>query len=469
MFNRTLPFKVILKAVMVTSAPPLLVLAIFVITGALSFPHFVLAYICILLATSVLLQPFLANITMLTEYVNDLSQDKKVDAPDLSFLSGVVELSEALAKLHNTWERQRKRMESVITEREILVDTLPDILIMLNEQKKIVRTNRAARIIFGQNLSGKDLKEVINNDILQRAVAVVSEDLRGREVEFRLNDPTLRDFFAIIERFPIPSAEGISIIITLNDITKLKRIEQMRADFVANASHEIRTPLATIVGFIETLQGPAKNDEKAREEFLQVMAEQAARMAKLITDLLSLSKIEMNAHTAPQGKADVSMIIKNEVQQLAWQANQKNVVVKLSLEEGVPEVRGDENELTQVLHNLIGNAIKYGHSDSEVEVTARITTHMPPDVNFRNMSRAVVISVRDQSDGIPKHHIPRLTERFYRVDSARTRKVGGTGLGLAIVKHILNRHRAFLTIDSVMGKGSVFSIFLPIYEDKVGG
>ena len=451
---------------MVISTPALLVLAIFVIMGILTFPHFILAYCGILLATAILIQPFLGNISVLTDYVNDLSQDKRVDAPDLSFLSGVVELSEALDKLHRSWERQRKRMENIITEREILVDTLPDILIMLNDDKQIVRTNRAARLIFGQNLSQRHLKDVIDNDILLRAVQVVIEDLRGREVEFHIDEPTMRDFFAIVERFPIPSAEGISIVITLNDITKLKRIEQMRADFVANASHEIRTPLATIIGFIETLQGPAKNDENAREEFLKVMADQAARMSKLITDLLSLSKIEMNAHSAPQGKADIKQLINNEVQQCAWAAAQKNVNIRMEVEDDIPPVRGDENELAQVLHNLIANAIKYGFADSEVEVSARITHHMPPDVNFRNMSRAVLLSVRDQSDGIPKHHIPRLTERFYRVDTARSRKVGGTGLGLAIVKHILNRHRGFLTIDSTMGEGSVFSIYLPIFDEN---
>ena len=275
------------------------------------------------------------------------------------------------------------------------------------------------------------------------AVASVVEDLRGQKIEFHLPEPSPKDFQAIIERFPIPSEGGISLIITLTDITEQKRVQRMRADFVANASHEIRTPLASIIGFIETLRGPAKDDELAREEFLRVMGDQAERMSKLVNDLLSLSKIEMNAHTTPVSKVDFLRIIRTEKQHFEWACIRLN----------------------QILMNLAGNAIKYTSPDTEVLITAKLTSSLPDDPNFRNLTRAICFSVQDHGEGIPKEHIPRLTERFYRVDSARTRKVGGTGLGLAIVKHVLNRHHGTLSIESIVGEGSTFSVYLPVYED----
>ena len=251
----------------------------------------------------------------------------------------------------------------------------------------------------------------------------------------------------------------------MNDITELKSVEQMRADFVANASHEIRTPLASIKGFIETLMGPAKDDDEVRDEFLNIMLDQADRMQQLINDLLSLSKIEMNAHSVPIDPVDVNQMIRKVSESLKHNANEKNMRVTLDIHDNLPKAKGDVKELQQVAHNLIGNAIKYGYANSEVLVTTKVTTDLPQDLNMRKHSRIICFSVKDQGEGIPKQHLPRLMERFYRVDSARTREVGGTGLGLAIVKGIINRHRGAITVDSVVGEGSIFNVYLPIYED----
>lgn len=463
--KQAIPFRSVLTTMLAFSAPALVVLIILTALGALDFNYFLYGYVAILGFTLVVVMPFLSNITAITKYVNDLAQDKRVQAPHLSLLSNVGELSGALSRLQNSWEGKRQEMETVITEREILVDTLPDILIMTNDDKIIVRTNRAARNIFGQNLANRHLREVIPNDKLVNAITAVVEDIQGQEIEFHLPDPTPRDFQAIIERFPIPSAGGISVVITMTDITSQKRIQRMRADFVANASHEIRTPLASIIGFIETLRGPAKDDEKARDEFLKVIAEQAERMSKLLNDLLSLSKIEMNAHQTPTGRVDLLRIIRSEKQHFEYACKQKNVNIRMKLTDTIPQTRGEDEELAQVVRNLLGNAIKYTMPDTEVVITAKVTTQLPDDPIFRTLNRAIQFSVQDQGEGIPAEHIPRLTERFYRVDSARTRKVGGTGLGLAIVKHVLNRHHGVLKIESVVGEGSIFSIFLPVYED----
>lgn len=463
--SKSVPLTILLRFTFVVSAPPLVVLAALVISGKLGLTNFLIAYGLILLGSAAFAYPFLASMEAITRYVHNVARDKRAEPPQLSFLSMIFELSGALANLQRTWEIKRQQMESVITEREILVDTLPDILIMINDEKKVVRTNRAARAIFGQNLSGRPLSAVIANEELIDAVTSVVEDLRGREVEFRIEEPVLRDFLAIIERFPIPSPGGMSIVITMNDITELKSVEQMRADFVANASHEIRTPLACIAGFIETLQGPARDDTEAREEFLKLMAEQAERMKQLINDLLSLSKIEMNAHSIPTDPVSIPDVLRKVLNQIQHTAVQKNVTLRMDIPGELPPAKGEENELAQVVHNLVGNAIKYGHADSEVIISAQVTADLPPDQNMRNYSRVLMVTVRDRGEGIAREHLTRLTERFYRVDSARTRSIGGTGLGLAIVKGIITRHRGAITMDSVVGKGSTFSIYLPIYEE----
>lgn len=450
---------------MVVSTPTILLLSLYAIIGELNFNYFLYGCIGTMLASTIYVVPFLSNISALTDYVADLAQDKRVRAPDLNFLKNVGELSGALGRLQKSWEDKRHEMETVITEREILVDTLPDILIMTNDDKEIVRTNRAARNIFGQNLAHRSLRDIIPNDKLLNSISAVIEDLRGQEIEFHLPEPLPRDFQAIIERFPIPSEGGITIIITLTDITQQKRVQRMRADFVANASHEIRTPLASIIGFIETLRGPAKDDPQARDEFLRVMGDQAERMSKLVNDLLSLSKIEMNAHSSPISKVDFLRIVRTEKQHFEWSCKQKNVTLRMKLNDNLPPTKGDDDELAQVVRNLLGNAIKYTHSNTEIVVTVKLTSTLPDDPNFRNLTRAICFSVHDHGEGIPKEHIPRLTERFYRVDTARTRKVGGTGLGLAIVKHVLNRHHGALVIESEVGVGSTFSVYLPVYDD----
>jgi two-component system phosphate regulon sensor histidine kinase PhoR len=464
MAKTVVPFNTLLKSALVVTSPALLILGLYVALSMLSTSEMIYAYVVIFIASAVLIYPFLSNVAALTHYVKEVAQDKRVQAPELNFISSAMELSEALKKLQASWDVKKKQMETIITEREILVDTLPDILIMINDDKRVVRTNRAARAIFGQNLAGQSLKEVIPNPYLIDAISSVIQDLKGREIEFRIEDPVVRDFLAIIERFPVPTAGGISTVITMNDITELKSVEQMRADFVANASHELRTPLASIKGFVETLLGPAKDDEVAREEFLKIMLEQADRMQQLIGDLLSLSKIEMNAHSVPTEAVDFGNIVRKEVEHHKRGAGVKNQRLLINIQDNLPSVKGDGNELAQVVHNLVSNAIKYGYADSDVNVTLKVTTELPQDLNMRNLSRVVSLSVKDQGDGIPKQHLPRLMERFYRVDSARTRQVGGTGLGLAIVKGIIARHRGAITVDSVVGEGTNFTVYVPIFE-----
>jgi two-component system, OmpR family, phosphate regulon sensor histidine kinase PhoR len=236
-------------------------------------------------------------------------------------------------------------------------------------------------------------------------------------------------------------------LVSFRDISELRLIDRMRSDFVANASHELRTPLASLRGFIETIQGPARNDLKAQERFLGIMFDQTTRMSRLVDDLLSLSRLELKSHIAPDQKVDLVPLLGHVRDSLLPLARDLDVSIDMHLPAGKVEVLGDRDELVQVFENLIENACKYGQEGKVVEVSLR----SDPD-------HAVEVTVSDHGPGIPAEHVPRLTERFYRVSVEDSRSKKGTGLGLAIVKHILTRHRARLIVKSEVGRGTNFTV-----------
>ena len=245
------------------------------------------------------------------------------------------------------------------------------------------------------------------------------------------------------------------------DLTEARRTERMRVDFIANVSHELRTPLASLIGFVETLQGPARDDTAARERFLAVMAVQAGRMKRLIDDLLQLSRVELNEHLAPSRAVDLVGCVAHMVEVMAPLARERGVAIAAEMPDGTVDVPGDRDELLRVAENLIENAIKYGGDDGQVDVAVRRLPREHPAA-----TALVEFSVRDGGPGIAPEHIPRLTERFYRVDTAQSRRQGGTGLGLAIVKHIVSRHRGRMTIESALGSGTRIAVVFP--EDRAG-
>jgi two-component system phosphate regulon sensor histidine kinase PhoR len=237
----------------------------------------------------------------------------------------------------------------------------------------------------------------------------------------------------------------------VDDLSERRRIDRIRVDFVANASHELRTPLASLAGFIETLQGSARDDTEARERFLAIMHDQATRMSRLIDDLLSLSRIELKVHVRPSDPVDLASILSHLTDSLEPLARELGVAIEANVPHDPVTVTGDRDELIQVFENLIENAIKYGQSGKRVVVTIKPGT--PAD--------GPVVSIRDFGPGIAEEHLPRLTERFYRIDVEESRQHRGTGLGLAIVKHILARHSARMTIESRPGEGALFSVAFP--------
>jgi two-component system phosphate regulon sensor histidine kinase PhoR len=298
----------------------------------------------------------------------------------------------------------------------------------------------------------RDLAASLRNPAVLAAADAVLRGEAARVVEFSLTVPVERWLSARFARIHGPSLDGAVAVLTLHDITALKRAEQMRADFIANAGHELKTPLASLTGFVETLRGPARDDAVARERFLGIMQEQSERMGRLVDDLLSLSRIELNEHVAPTDRIALAPVIEHVADTLELRAADRRMQLALAIPDDLPAVLGDPDELTQVFQNLLDNAIKYGRPATDISVAAS---------GERGFVR---VAVADRGDGIPAEHLPRLTERFYRVDTARSRELGGTGLGLAVVKHILNRHRGRLEIDSVLGQGSTFTVWLRAAE-----
>ncbi len=359
-------------------------------------------------------------------------------------------------------DRQLRRQELVrtISNHEAVLTALPDSLLLIDAHRRILRGNPAAENLFGSDIAGRDLTAVLRNPQLLEATEEVLAGAADKVVEFTIPGQFERHLSCRIAKLATAAFDGTAAIIALHDLTAVRRAEQMRADFVANASHELRTPLASLLGFIETLLGPAKEDHDARIRFLGVMHEQARRMSRLIEDLLSLSRIELHEYTPPSSTADIEQVLKSVANALEPQAREK--AMSLELDFGKVElVSGEADELTQVFQNLTENAIKYGRAGTKVRL---VTRHVEQGSGgARRLGRpGISVAVIDEGEGIAREHLPRLTERFYRVDTARSRELGGTGLGLAIVKHILNRHRAVLDIDSQVGKGSCFKVFLPL-------
>lgn len=337
-----------------------------------------------------------------------------------------------------------------------LLAALPDPCIVLNTKGVVLMHNDKAAAVVPGLRSGDPLTFVMRAPEVVQAFRQVAGGAMAQVVEFEERVPIERSFSAHVTPLRIDPltepGQPDHIVITMQETTARAALERMRMDFVANASHELRTPLASLSGFIETLQGPARNDPLARERFLAIMRDQAGRMSRLIDDLLSLSRIEMNSHVRPSTIVDLRPILARTVDALGPVAKENDVAVSLRMPEEPLEVLGDADDLVRLFENLIENGIKYGAEGKTVDV------RLVRDAE----QRVAHLEVRDHGPGIKEEDIPRLTERFYRVDTDVSRKKGGTGLGLAIVKHIIIRHQGRMTIESKVGEGATFHVRLPL-------
>ncbi len=338
-----------------------------------------------------------------------------------------------------------------------IISAIPMPLVLIEAQGRIRFANKSAGEVFGLNLEGKHFTNVMRQPDLLGAIETAIQS--GKSCKSRYQN-AIGDSSTLYEVTcsPVPDQENSpAILVSFEDVSPLLEADQMRSDFVANVSHELRSPLTALLGFIETLQGPAKDDAQANTRFLELMQRETKRMTRLVGDLLSLSKVETEERVRPNEIIDVISVIDISIQVLKSVAKDGNVTLYFHKpEDRVTMVKGDADQLQQVFTNLIENAIKYGGSNGEVHIDVVNHDHEP---SLRGP--AVYISISDKGDGISQLHIPRLTERFYRIDNHRSREMGGTGLGLAIVKHIVNRHRGRLKISSVKGQGSRFTVILP--------
>ncbi|MFZ1413784.1 MAG: ATP-binding protein [Defluviicoccus sp.] len=338
-----------------------------------------------------------------------------------------------------------------------LLDRLPDPVILINRAREITAVNRMAREIVGVGEVGRDLALTMRHPRVLAAVEAVLTGEATVSEEMTLAAPTPRSFTLHAARLEGAGVhnQAVAAVLVLRDETRAKRAEQTRADFVANASHELRSPLSALIGFIETLVGPASDDAHARERFLGLMRAEAMRMARLVDDLMSLSRVEINEHVPPRAAVEIGTILQSVADTLSVRAEDKGMTIALDLEANLPFVLGDSDQLTQVFHNLVDNAVKYARPGTAVRLIAKRTERATGG------GQGVSVAVIDAGEGIAAIHLPRLTERFYRADAGRSRRLGGTGLGLAIVKHIVNRHRGTLSIESQRGIGSTFTVILP--------
>ena len=336
----------------------------------------------------------------------------------------------------------------------LMLDAIADPALVLDWRLRVLIANAPAVALFPSAI-GRTIAQVQRSPELLAALDRAVSAGVTQTFELYVSVPVERHLSGVVTPLGTRATENTegsslpALLVVLHDLTEQESLAQMRADFVANASHELRTPLASLKGFVETLQGAAKDDPEARERFLGIMQEQASRMSRLIEDLLSLSRIEMREHVPPTGRIDLAGVVSEAAKALAPIAAEASIELVLAPVSEAVSVIGDSDELMQVAQNLIQNAIKYGRRGGHVEVS------------LAQQGDRIALTVKDDGIGIAPEHLPRLTERFYRVSAKDSRERGGTGLGLAIVKHIVNRHQGELRIESQSGQGSTFTLLLP--------
>jgi two-component system phosphate regulon sensor histidine kinase PhoR len=351
--------------------------------------------------------------------------------------------------------RDRQGLTMQAAEIREILQAVPMAAVFVGPDQRVLAANHAASLLFGLALEGRSCSAFLRHPEFLDGLETCLTEARRVSARIVLTGAASETHLAL-SMTPVAAAEGRGALIAFDDLSALAHAVAMRRDFVANVSHELRTPLTALVGFIETLRGAARDDPAARERFLGIMDREAGRMIRLVNDLLSLSRVEAEERSRPADEVEVIAILRTALASHRDRARAAGVDLVLETEREAVTLRADADQLAQVFHNLVENAIKYGGSGGLVTVRVQEIDREPV-----LRGPAVQIEVIDAGEGIDALHLPRLTERFYRVDSDRSRQKGGTGLGLAIVKHIVNRHRGRMRIESEVGKGSRFIVILP--------
>lgn len=460
-----IPFRRVVSLTTLASLPPTVVLGALAFTSRLDLQVAIGSVAVSVLMLGYMVRRGLGDVYRILEFSETLARDGEGDVPAQEMSGMFPEFTEAVTRLQQAWGRDRGLLDARANSAETILESLPQPLLLLDESRQIVRTTAGAKQLLGEIETGRDLSSVIRTPNILEAVDSVLAGEGDQLIEFEFEFPALMSINAQIQRLKEQAADGSILVVALFDVTEIKKTQKMRTDFVANASHELRTPLAVLSGSIKTLQGPAREDMAGQAKFLDMMEQHTTRMTRLIDDLLSLSRIELSAGMAPDGAVDVHAVLSGIATMLEDPAARRNISITLEPGLGIRPIVGDEVEITQLFQNLVDNAVKYSNENSTVRIGLRETARST-SAGGQDDTQYLEVSVTDEGAGIAAEHIPRLTERFYRVDTARSREMGGTGLGLAIVKHIVGRHRGILDIHSVEGEGTTFTVFLPISAES---
>jgi len=491
------PRRVLGAAVLIGGVPVASLLALHFSDAVYTEPVAVALLACTLWSLA-LARIWIGNLARLAESLRHAAAEDGMlaDPGRAPLLPAVEEIAEGVARLARSLAERGALVGRLRRADEAIVENLPDPLIVLSPDRIPLRANAAARSLFGadSDLGGAEARErggdrvgdrggtrggprggalggpmsgdvaaLLRHPSLAAAVDRALLEHRPQTADLALPVPVAREIAAQVIPMDPPLADGGRVVVVLSDRTRERKVERMRADFVANASHELRTPLASLIGFIETLRGPAEDDAVARKRFLGIMAEQSERMRRLIDDLLGLSRVELVEHQPPTGNAKVGDIARAEAEALEPLFRARGTTLASALDHDATALPADPEQVAQVIRNLLENAVRHGREHGQVRLAVAATTTLTAGGPAPRLPArpGVLLSVADDGPGIARQHIPRLTERFYRVDVGRSRSAGGTGLGLAIVKHIVNRHRGQLVIESEPGEGTTIRVWLP--------
>lgn len=417
------------------------------------------------LFNTILLFPLSCELQKIRRYVAYLSSDELPEKEPLEMSEKQTkELVNAISNMHKFWSQKNNVIKAKSLSDAAVLDSLPDPLMVIDGEGMIIGANLSSRQIWGNEIMHKKIDELFNSHNFINAVSrVLNRESESENLIFYANEPLAAKFYAHIKLLPWQKLNETQVVVAIYDLTKSLKIEKMQSDFVANASHELRTPLSVISSFVETLRTSAKDDEQAREQFLEIIAEQAEYMSNLIEKLLSLSRIELSQEDEPQSSVNVKELAGDIKKTFNLKAKDRQMSIRIVAEKDLHNIKGDEQQIRQVLQNLIDNAIKYGEPNTNITLRIKNVEKIPPSKTIKTAEgAAVAISINNKCPKIPPEELARLTERFYRLQEHKNQKIKGTGLGLAIIKHIIIRHKGNITVNSTGNNGTTFTIYLPV-------
>ncbi len=442
----------------VLDIPIVLILGILFFVHKISLEQAALYFSIIFIVTGIITVFVFKELENFIAYLDSLSQGEETELPRFHLgLFGSVRLADAFLAVKNIWSNQ------TISDASIL-ERLPNPMLMTNANGTIVYANLLARDFFGDEILQKSVHDFFaHNDFSDALNQILSNKTKTQWFEFDYTDDDTYTFMIRIERLPAAAKNNAIAVIVMHDVSVFKRFKQQQSDFFANASHELKTPLSILSGLIETMQGPAKDDEAAREKFLKMMAEQTNRMTNLVQDLLSLSRLQMMDKTHQNDIVLFADLLKSVVDDLTIRAQNHDKKLVLKIVHDLPRFVGNRSELHQAVQNLVDNAIKYGANHSVVTVKAFLNNGFPKksDRYFDDARQVIAIAVHNTGNPISAQNRQRIFERFYRLNSLK-HKMEGTGLGLGIVQQIVQKHDGFIDVVSSASSGTTFTIYLPV-------